>query len=489
MTAFLTENEIADLIFDDATIVVEGFMGSANPDGILRRLEQRYLQTQHPKSLELWNVSGVATSPNDGINRLAHIGLLRRVVGGFYGPHTALTPLIKANEVEAYNYPQGVVSKMFRDIAAGQTVHLTKTGLNTFIDPELEGGKLNQRATADLIKKVQILDEEYLAFTLPRIDFAIVRVPFADELGNIALNEELLIEVQDIILASHNGGGKVLVEVDEIISHQALLQKVHRLPSALIDYVSVRQSLSEKSGRGQVVEQPRDQLRDLMASKALQILRNYDLTGRLINFGVGRYPEAVAKLAKHINALTSVESGVIGGEIQSGMLFGYAKNPLTVFSQPSMFDLYDGGGLDAAVLGFAEFDQAGNVNVSAFNHSISGAGGFIDIASNTRNIIFIGTMTAKGLKTSYEKGRVVIQQEGLVKKAVTMVEHITFSGERAYQNQQNVFFVTDRAIFKYNNQQRIEIIEIYGGIDLERDVLSQMNFVPDGVEKFRSASL
>jgi acyl CoA:acetate/3-ketoacid CoA transferase len=57
------------------------------------------------------------------------------------------------------------------------------------------------------------------------------------------------------------------------------------------------------------------------------------------------------------------------------------------------------------------------------------------------------------------------------------VEQITFSGPQSLQRGQQVLFLTERASFRLT-AQGMELFELAPGIDLQRDVLDQMGFVP-----------
>ena len=199
----------------------------------------------------------------------------------------------------------------------------------------------------------------------------------------------------------------------------------------------------------------------------------------VINLGIG-IPEGVSGVAVEegfADELTmTVEAGQIGGVPAAGAAFGGAYNPEFVPGMISQFDFYDGGGLDVCFLGAAEVDAMGNCNVSKFTRTV-GPGGFINIASNTPKCVFCGTLTAGGLKTEVRDGRLVILQEGRNKKYVKQVKQVTFSSANAVKSGQDVLFITERAVFRIDDQGVI-LTEIAPGIDLQTQVLEQMEFLP-----------
>ena len=196
----------------------------------------------------------------------------------------------------------------------------------------------------------------------------------------------------------------------------------------------------------------------------------------IVNLGIG-IPEYISSVATEEGILDrftlTVESGLTGGSPQSGLDFGASLNPQCIMSQPSMFDFYQGGGLDQAFLGFAEGDEEGNVNVSKFGVKLPGCGGFIDISQNAKQVFFCGTFTAKGLKTEVSDGKLHILSDGSISKFKTGLEHITFSAETAKKNQQPVMYITERAVFQLTEKGLI-LIEYAPGVDLEKDIFAHM---------------
>ena len=188
---FLTAREAANLITDNATIAINGFVGIGAAEEVQEKIKERYEETNTPKGLTLYYAAGQGDGKDRALNLLNGEGLLKRVVGGHWNLAPKLQKLALDNKIEAYNFPQGVISHMFRSSASGEKGTISKIGLDTFVDPTQDGGKLNSITKEDLVKKIELEGEEYLYYLAPKIDFAIIRGTFADEYGNISLEEEV----------------------------------------------------------------------------------------------------------------------------------------------------------------------------------------------------------------------------------------------------------------------------------------------------------
>lgn len=493
---FIDSKKAAELIPDKAVIALEGFLGSDVPEEILENIKSRFESEGHPRDLDVWHSAGIGDGDNRGTNNFAVKGLLHRLVGGHWALAPKLQPLAADNDFEAFNFPQGVLSQIFRDAAAKKPVQISNVGLGTFIDPDVSGGRLNDAAKeSTLVNKMKIHGQDYLAYEVPKPNVALVRGTFADEKGNVTFEEEpLTLAATSVAMAAHNNGGKVFVQVKRVVKEGSLKPKDIRIPGVLVDYVveAEDESMTMQSTSTQynpdfinqnVIKKDNSTKMPLDAKKVIArraaMFKNKSDT--VVNFGIGKYPESVSAILKEQgedkNMETTVEPGTFGGVALGGGDFGCAIAPEATIDEPYMFDFYDGGGIDMTFLGLAEADKAGNVNVSKFGPKIAGTGGFVDITQNTKKIVFTGTFMAGGLKEEVTDHRLNILKEGKFGKFVNNVEQITFSGPVAYDNQQEVYYVTERAVFKLA-KEGLELIEVAPGVDLDKDILDHMDFQP-----------
>ena len=477
------------LIHDGDTLATGGFVGIGFAEAIAVALEERFLHSQaqtgqgQPRDLTLVYAAGQGDGGERGLNHLGHTGMVRRVIGGHWGLVPALQRLAVDNMIEAYNLPQGVISHLFRDIAAGKPGTLTHVGLDTFVDPRFGGGKINARTTEDLVRLMAIDGRDYLFFKAFPISVGIIRATTADPDGNLSMEREALtLEALAIAMAVRNSGGVVIAQVERLAERGSINPRQVKVPGVLVDAVVVAQDPAHHmqtfaeaynpaySGEIRV---PMDSLVPMPLSARKVVARRAALElrpGHVVNLGIGM-PEGVAAVAAEegiIDLLTlTAEPGVIGGIPAGGLNFGAAVNTQAIIDQPSQFDFYDGGGLDLAVLGLAQADAQGNLNVSQFGQRLAGAGGFINISQNAKAVVFVGSFLA-----------------GDAPKFVERVEHRTFSGREALRRGQRVLYVTERCVFRLvarggdAGEGELELIELAPGLDLQRDVLAFMAFAP-----------
>lgn len=490
----ITVEQAVEMIKDGNTVATTGFAGACVPEEILIAIEKKFLETGKPKDLTSLFAAGQGNWKDGAIMHFAHEGLLKRVIGGHFDTCPGLVKLMNENKLEAYNFPQGVICHLYRAIAAKKPGEITKVGLKTYIDPRLQGGKMNNVTKEDLVKLIHINDEEWLLYPSMKIDIALIRATTADELGNITMEDEAIYsEGLELAQAAKATGGKVIVQVKNFVKAGTLDAQEVRIPGTVVDAIVVCKE-PEKYHRQTWLEYyspvyaghikvPVDSLKPMELGERKVIGRRAAMElvpGAITNLGIGM-PESVASIAAEEgmgDQLTlTVEAGPTGGIPAPGLSFGAGINSWAILNQTSQFDFYNGGGLDVTFLGLAQTNQKGDVNVSKFGPKIAGWGGFIDISQNTKKVVYCGTFTAGGLKLKIGDGKLEILQEGKVKKFVSSVEQVTFSGEYAAETGQEVLYITERAVFQLT-KDGLMLTEVAPGIDLEKDILANMDFRP-----------
>ena len=491
MSKIVSAEKAVEVVQNGDTVAISGSGGGLlEASSVFTALEKRFLETGSPCALTLVHASGIGDKMVEGVNRFAHEGMVKRVIGGHWGWSPRMQQMSNENKIEAYNLPQGVMTQQYREIAAKRPGLVTKVGMRTFVDPRVGGGKLNSVTKEDIVEVINIGEEGWLHYKTYPINVAIIRGTTADTDGNIVMDKEpAVLEMLSLAQAARNSGGKVICQVKYIAQAGTLDPQKVKVPGILVDAVVVdEKQMQTREGEynpgftgdikvpiGSISPLELNE-RKIVARRAFMELRK----GAVINLGFGM-PDGVASVAAEeglYNHLTmTIEQGIIGGIPAGGDIFGVATNPVAIIDEPAQFDFYSGNGLEIACLGLAQADQYGNVNVSKFGSTIAGCGGFIDITQSSKKVVFCGTFTAGGLQIEINEGKVHIVKDGKHKKFINDVEHITFSGKYALETGQTVVYVTERAVFEISLEGLV-LKEVAPGIDIEKDILSQMEFKP-----------
>ncbi len=499
MAKVITAADAAKLIKDGVTVASCGFVGNGHPEALSAAVEERFINEGAPRDLTLMFCAGQGDSKDRGVNHFGHEGLVKRIIGGHWNMAPKLGKLVTEEKVEAYNLPQGTLTHWFRSIAGNKPGVITKVGLNTFVDPRIEGGKINKKTTEDIVEVIQFAGEEWLWYKPSSVDVAFIRGTTADEKGNISLEKEaVFLEGISIAQAVKKSGGIVIVQVERVVQNGSINPKDVKIPGIVVDYVVVAEPHQHMQTFGEQYNPAYSgEIRALLSAVEPMALDERKIIARraamelipnaIVNLGIGM-PEGIANVANEegvgdLMTLT-LESGPIGGVPAGGLSFGASTNADAILDQPYQFDFYDGGGLDLAYLGLAETDKNGNINVSKFKGRVAGCGGFINITQNAKRVVYCGTFTAGGLKIKIENGKLRIVNEGKHKKFLDHVEQITFSGEYANKVGQPVLYVTERAVFELTPQGMM-LTEIAPGMDLENDILRLMDFKPNISENLK----
>jgi propionate CoA-transferase len=495
----LTAAQAATLLEDGDTVLINGSGGGVGtPEGFLEALADRYRQSGQPRAITAVHPVGCGDWGEKGMSRLALPGLLKRQVTGSLGNSPATMAMAAADEIEAYTLPQGVLSQLCREIAAGRPGLITHVGLGSFVDPRNGGGRQSERGPNDMVELITLHGREFLFYPAFRVDVAVIRATTADEAGNLTMEREPFIgDALAMAQASHNSGGIVIAQVERMRTAGTVPSREVKVPGILVDAIVVdpdqQQTYAVRYNPGYsgeirvpVFRRPSAEVdpHTVIARRACLEL----FPGCIANLGYGVSTGIARILAEEglsDSVTLTVEQGIIGGTPVSGNDFGAAVNYDALIEQAAQFDFYDGGGLDIAFLSFAEVDGAGNVNVSRFAGKPNGSGGFIHIAQNAKTVCFLGTLTAGGLIAKLCDGGIRIEQEGRHRRFVSAIEQRTYDRAGGLARGQKARFITERAVLEADEHGLI-VIEIAPGVDLDRDVLANFEAPPRVSDRVRA---
>lgn len=515
----ITAKEAAYLINDGDNIAVATFGASGTPEDILMEVEKRFLETGHPKSIGYTHAAGggsFAALKENGMCRaedhLAHTGLMERWVCSHSACSDFTTEQLMNNKIAGWNLPLGTLLQVYKDQARGMKGTLSKCGLNTFVDPRVDGGAINQLAKESKEQFVEYMPdfrgEEMLFFKGMDLKIGWIRGTKADKSGNISCDREPYnLEMLTIAQAVRANGGKVFVQVEEIVETGTINPKMVKVPGIYIDYIVVDKDPSKRvstvggfynpaftgevkadvSGGADPV--PFDGVKIALRRTAMEVP-----LGAKGNFGLGM-PQMVGGILAEEglnDALTLIsESGAIGGVPAKGVNFGAHYNVEALSDQGDHFNFFDGGGLEFGAFGLGEVDKNGDLNTSLLNGVLKGVGGFMNICATSKFAVFVGTFTAGGIKTHIEDGKLVIDKEGKYKKFVKQIPQNSFNLKKAVEGGHKILYITERCVFK-GTTEGLLLSEIAPGIDLQTQILDQMEFkpiIPQGGPKLMEAGM
>jgi propionate CoA-transferase len=463
ISKIVSATDAVSVIRDGDVVASSGWGGHGVAEAVLAAIEHRYITENSPTGLTLVWAGGQGDGAERGLNHLGHEGLLRCTIGGHYGLVPKIERLAIDEKIEAYNLPEGVLVHLFRNTASGSPGVLSTVGIGTFVDPRIEGGKVNQSATKDIVELTHRGNEEWLFYEGFPVDVAIIRGTTADPLGNITTEKEAVsLEILHLAMAARASGGYVICQVERVAESGSLDSRDVRVPGILVDAVVVADAAQHTqswdtvynpamSGELRIPTQSLETLpldaRTVIARRAAMELGADDV----VNVGLG-LPELVGRVAGeediHDLVTFTIDTGVIGGVPLSGFDFGAAINREALVDHASSFDFIDGGGLDTVFLGVAECDADGNVNVSRFGNRLAGCGGAINLTQRTNNVVFLTTFSSGGLDVSISGGALEIIAEGRFGKFTGSVGQITFGSKLANAKLQNITYITERCVFK-----------------------------------------
>lgn len=498
---FITARQAAKLVPDGATCMSSGIGGNARCSVFFWAIRERFQLEGHPRQLCWINLAaqgGRGKAPGT-IEELGLPGLMKCYISGHQETTRAQLKLAAAGQLELHTLPQGVMSFLLEDMGnpLPKNYYRTKVGLHTFLDPRTgTGSAITEKASHNFVKAAGDL----LQYNLPNINLAFFCAPYADTEGNIYFHHAATIsENRHSARAAKAHGGKAIVTVSAIIPKD---EKRIRMYAHEIDHIVVHphneQVASVRQHHGWSMFNPGSSDNPLVGMKKLKFINHLlkitpvrnevdHLLGRLgalvfamhtdknvmVNIGVG-FPEVVAtqlmQQGLHRNILFTTESGSYGGIPGPGIFFGASINPLHLESSTEMFNRYRHE-LDVAILGFLQIDSQGNVNASKRGDHITayvGPGGFPDIASGAKMVLFVGNWMSGGIFKIKNK-QLQLKKRGHC-KFVDQVKQVTFNGAEELKSGKKIFYITNVGVFTLT-AAGLMLIMLMPGIDLKKDIL------------------
>ncbi len=508
-------------IKDNSVVAISGFNMPLTPEYLIQGLYQLYRTTGHPRNLFIVSDT-FPGSPGRGLDWLAERlykdygesqDFLRGMLVAYYGWSKWLQKMAERNLFEAYTWPICVLASWFRDVASGKPGTISRVGLGTFLDPRQDGGALNDIAKERRTARTEVVEvdgKEYLMYKAPQPDAALIRGSRADDYGNISLDEEgVLGPVLQIAQAAKAKGrkGLVIAQILYPVRSGTIEPKKVVVPGPIVDYiVQAPQDKHWQSASiqydprisGQVLV-PQEYLdikpvpmstRKVIARRVLlEMLEIVKEKGQyvIVNLGVG-IPSLVSSIAAEEGVselvISTVESGPWGGIPLTGPDFGVAISPRALIPLSEQFVFYEGGIIDVASLGFLQVDRRGNVNASILPGRLTGPGGFPCISTGAPRIYFAGHFTAGKQDIRVTQDGLQIVKDGDVVKFVRRVYKVLYCPCTGEEEGREHLYITERAVFRLRNGT-LELVEVAPGVDVEKDILSKMEFKPKVARNLR----
>lgn len=505
-----------DCVKDSSILAISGFNMATTPEYLIKSLYEKYTSTGHPKSLFIETDALPASSGRalDEVLKDAYEKGNQDFIRGMLVPFMGFSPWLQKmtveNSFQVYGWPIGITAYWFREVASGRPGLLTKIGLGTYLDPEVDSGSLNEKADQAkecTISKFSISDEEYLLYRSPKPEIAFVRTTFADRYGNLTMDDE---PIRGTVMAiaqatrARPKPGVVIAQVKKYLGDMSVPPRNVEIPYPLVDFVvpspekynwqassfyyDPRASFksnpwNSRDFPGDGAEKNIPQSQNVIARRvAIELVSVINSKGPpiLINLGVG-IPSLISAIISSEelsrNIVSVVESGPWGGLALTGPDFGVSLGAFAVSTIPDMFSNYEGGIIDVASLGFLQVDRFGNVNPSYIPGKLTGPGGFPVIAEGTPRAYFAGSFTAGKTDISFHKDGIQIKKDGDLVKFVNDVYKIFFSGKEAVKYSKEAKFFTERCVFSLDSRGLV-LTEIAKGVDIDRDILNKMEFKP-----------